>query len=333
VIAAQPPSDRDDEALELMRAAAALAPEGEWSEAAARLGLAAALHAEAGRDYDEARCLQMAATLRRSGGELDDAAALIERSRAIDHGDDRLLLSILAEQAEIASAAGELDAAVDAWSATLAQAPKAALAADGTSALLRGRAAALVAVDRVSDAAADFDAARGLLAPEHGAPLAGFVRTEQARLLLDHGHTAEAERVLEQLDNELGGPPKDDHLLAELLVARARIARAAGDMSDALTAARGARDAALAAVAPVPYFAGSVEMAEVQAATVGPTEAYSTLATALATLSDVLGADAARSWVEPVLIAFRARWGVEAFEQAKADYERRRRDELRETSP
>ncbi|MEA2224180.1 MAG: hypothetical protein QOH83_2556 [Solirubrobacteraceae bacterium] len=327
----QPPSNRDDEALELMRGAAELAPQGQWLEAATRLERAAALHTEAGRDYDEARCLQMAATLRRSGGELDKARLLIERSLAIGPDDDRLLLSILAEQAEIAFASGELDDAIDVWSAALERAPRAALAADGTSALLRRRAAALVAVDRVADAATDFDAARRLLADEHDAQLTGFVRTEQARLLLDDGHLTEAERVLAQLADELGGPPQDQHLLAELLVARARIARLGGHAKEALADAGEARAAALAAVAPVAYFGASVELAEAQAALDQRAEAYGTLATALATLGDVIGVDAARSWVEPVLLALRVRWGVAAFDEAKADYECRRRDELGKT--
>jgi tetratricopeptide (TPR) repeat protein len=327
----QPPSGRDDAALELMNSAAELAPKGEWLEAATRLEQAAALHAEAGRDYDEARCLQMAATLRRSGGQLAGAGLLIERARAIEPDDERLRLSILAEQAEIAFAGGKLDDAIVVWSAALELAPRAGLLGDGTSALLRRRAAALVAVDRLPEAATDFDAARRLLADEHGAQLGGFVRTEQARLLLDHGQIAEAERVLSQLADELGAPPADQHLLSELLVARARIARAGGHTEEALATADEARAAALAAVAPVAYFSASVELAEAQGALDLRAEAYGTLATALVTLGDVVGLDAARSWVEPVLIALRVGWGGAAFDAAKADYERRRRDELGET--
>ncbi len=328
----QDPSNRDDRALELMDRAAEHAPEGEWLEAATCLEQAAALHAEAKRDYDEARCLQMAATLRRSGGELDAAGLLIKRSRAIEPEDDRLTLSILAEQAEIAFATSEFAHAVGVWTEALDLAPRAALNADGTSALLRRRATGLIAVDRLADAAADFDSARRLLADGHGVGLAGFVRTEQARLLLDHGQAEEAERALTQLADEIGGPPEDQHLLAELLVARARMARAGGRAEEALTAAGDARTAALAAVAPMVYFAASVELAEAQDALDRRTEAYGTLATALVTLGDVLDLDVARSWVEPVLHALRVRWGVDAFAQARAQYERRRRDETGQES-
>ena len=99
--------------------------------------------------------------------------------------------------------------------------------------------------------------------------------------------------------------PSDDvddlQLRAEILVQRARLARGAGDIAVARTHATAAHDAALAAVAPVPYFAASVELAEALDAAGLRVDAYTALATAWGTLSDLLGSEVARSWVEPCL--------------------------------
>jgi tetratricopeptide (TPR) repeat protein len=323
------PSNRDDEAYDLMSAAAKLAPAGEWLQAADRLERAAGLHALAGRAYDEARCLQMAATLLRSAGQIEAAGRLIDRSRAVAQADDRLTLSIHAEHAEIASAAGELDEAIDAWSSALACRTAAGLGPDGTSALLRRRAAGLLAADRLADAAADFDAARRLMTQAHGPELAGFVRTEQAGLLWNLDKPAETRRVLAQLAEEIGAvEPADPHLRAELLVLRARIAHAERRLDQALADAHAARESALTAVAPVTYLAASVELAGILESRELPADAYATLATTLVTLADAVGDETARSWVEPVLIDARLRWGIPGFDAAKAEYERRRRDDL-----
>src|SRR5260370_1436933 len=76
------------------------------------------------------------------------------------------------------------------------------------------------------------------------------------------GHLHEAEQAVAAMEAELEDGPADPHLRAELLLMRARLARAAGQMDEAVRHARDARDAALQAVAPVSYFAASAELAE-----------------------------------------------------------------------
>jgi tetratricopeptide (TPR) repeat protein len=309
-------NDRDKEALALMDSAQRLIVQGEWVQAAGALERAAALHKEAGRAYDEARCLQLAATLRRSAGEPERARLLADRAAAVAPQDQPLAVSIAAEQAETAFVTGNYGDAIAASSHAIATARTAGLKPEGLSALLRRRAAAWINVGAIEAAEQDFDEACGLLPKE----TAGFVRTEQANLLLQHGRAEEAERVLSAVS--LGA---DAHLLAEVLVARARLERAAGRLADSLDLASKARDAALQAVAPLSYFAASVQMAEAYEAGNDRVNAYRTLAAAWATLGDLMGVAVARSWVEPVLLAYQFKWGDRPFDQAKRGYEQRRR--------
>jgi len=313
-------TDRDDQALALMRRAHELIPRGEWEGASAALEQAAALHEAAGRAYDRARCLQLAATLRRSAGDAVNARLLADRAATAAPQDQQLAISIAAEQAETAFAESRYRDAVSAWSRAIGQAREAGLKADGLSAMLRRRAAARVSAGEVEPALRDYDEAFRLLESSRGRETAGFVRTEQADLLFQYGHADHAALVLDAID--AGSGP---HLLAEMSVMRARLARAAGRIDDAIECASRAREAALEAIAPVSYFAASVELAEGYAARLDRTNSYGALATAWATLSDVLGEGVARSWVEPVLICYQIQWGEQAFLEAKRNYEARRR--------
>jgi tetratricopeptide (TPR) repeat protein len=320
---------RDDKAEALMQTANSLIPQGRWPEAAEALEEAAELHAEAGRRYDQSRCLQLAATLRRSSGQTEQARSLIERAAGPAHEDQPLAISIAAEKAETAFAEGQYEEAVRAWSDALDKANEARLKVDGRSALLRRRAAAFLALKQIGQSRSDFDQAWELVASSHGRETAGFVRTEEANLLLQYGYADDAEQVLRLL--ETAGPPeelKNPQLVAEIFVVHARLARAAKQGQAAAEYARRARSAALEAIAPLTYFAACVELAEALEAQGELVEAYGTLATAWATLSDVLGQDAAQSWVEPCLMAYQVKWGEEIFAQTRKGYESTRRAEL-----
>ena len=296
-------------AEELMRTAAELAPAGDFRGAAEALERAAALHEEAGRDYDHARCLQLAATLRRTNGEPERAAELIAEAKAVEIDDEPLRVSILAEAAETAVVNGDLHASLRAYNGALSHS---CLSAEGRNALLRRRAAALLALGRVEEADRDYDAAHQLLD-------AGHVRIEQARALIAHGRLNDAARVLAALQ------PKDLHARAEQRALEATLARAAGDHATAEAKARAARDDALSAVAPVAYLAAALELSEALAAQHKHADAYGTLADALATLGDAIGEPAAREWIEPALLARRNDWGPDGFAAARAEHERRRR--------
>lgn len=317
----------DDQAYALMQSAATLAPEGRWEEAAEALERAAKLHAEAKRGYDEARCLQLAATLRRSGGQMSMARPLNERAAALAVPDQELTVSIAAEKAEIAFADDRYQDAVSDWSTAIQAARGAGLKADGISAMLRRRAAAAMAIGEINRANEDLEDAYRLIDATHGKATASFVRVEQANLLCEHRHLEAADKILKALETELTSAPRAPHLLAELLLAHARLARSADRIDAAVNYADRSRAAALEAIAPLSYFAASVELAEALQSRDNRIDAYAALTTAWATLSDLMGKETAASWVEPCLLAYKLRWGTSAFEQAKRDYETRRRAE------
>jgi tetratricopeptide (TPR) repeat protein len=320
---------RDDQAYALMQAAVGLIPEGRWREAARALEEAASMHAEAGRSYDEARCLQLAATLRRSGGEAGKAHTLVERAAAVAPAALTLAVSISAEEAETALAEGRYQEAVAAWTKALDNGRQSGLKPEGISAILRRRAASCMALGKIEQANSDFDRACQTLEDAGTKETALFVRIEQAELLWRYGQSSEAERLATRLEADLAGKEASPHLLAELLVLRARLARAVGETDKALNYARRSRDAALQAIAPVSYFAASVELAEALQEQRDFSNAYGALSTAWATLSDVLGNDTALSWIEPCLLTYQLRWGEPVFRQAKKEYEARRRAELK----
>jgi tetratricopeptide (TPR) repeat protein len=325
-----PANALDDQAYILMQSAVSLISQGQWAKAAVALEQAADIHAQAGRAYDQARCLQLAATLRRSTAQPDQASSLLKKAAAVAPDDQPLAIAILTEQAETAFAEHRYEEAIGAYTGALDTARQAGLKAEGLSTLLRRRAAAFIALGNIQRAAADFDEAFQLLDATSGPEVASFVRIEQAGLLWQYGHYGELEHVIAALETSLEGQEVSLHVLAEVLVARARLSRNAGLLDTAAIYADRARDAALQAVAPVSYFAASVELAEALQARGDYTDAYGTLATAWATLSDVLGQDTAGSWVEPVLLGYTLKWGESAFRQAKSDYEQRRRREIQQ---
>jgi tetratricopeptide (TPR) repeat protein len=321
-------SNLDNQAYALMQSALADIPRGHWAQAAEALESAAALHAKAGRAYDEARCLQLAATLRRSAGELNEAQTLGARASSVAQRDEPLSVSIDAERAETAFAQQRYQEAASLWTKAIERAREAGLLAEGLSAMLRRRAAALMALYEIERAGKDFNEAYALLNSSSAKESASFVRVEQARLFWQYGEADRAEQLLNELETK-ADVATNSHLMAELLVMRSRMTRAAGKVDASIEFARRSREAALQAVAPLSYFAASLELAEGLQLKEDLMSAYETLATAWATLSDVLGKETARSWVEPCLIAFRARWGDEAFLKAKSDYEARRRAEIK----
>lgn len=324
----EPDRHADDQAYGLMQSAVSLISEGRWKEASHSLAQAAALHASADRPYDEARCLQLAATLQRSAGDTARARELARGAVQNKPPDSQLALSIEAERAETEFAESRYEAAVVHLTSAIGRARQAQLKPEGLSALLRRRGAANIALSRISEADMDFAEAARLLAAGDQNELPAFVRLEQAELLLNDGYAREADPVIATLAQTLP-QAASPHLSAEMLAVQSHLARAAGRVREAADLAASARKHALQAVAPLSYFKASVSLAESLQELNELERAYGIYATTWVTLSDVVGKDVARSWVEPCLLVFQMRWGTEAFEQAKRGYEERRRQAMR----
>jgi tetratricopeptide (TPR) repeat protein len=318
----------DERAVTLMRAANVLIGEGQLRDAADFLESAAQLHFQAGRNYDEARCSQLAATLRRFSGDSKKSDELIQHAASIKVDDQPLAVSIAIEAAETAATEYRFDETAERWTTAVNAATDAGLLPDGMSAILRRRAAALLKLGRLSEAEADMARAFELACSAHGEQAAVFLLIEQASQLWDAGQCAAAEATAARIEGIVERASGNAHLKAELLLLRARFAKSQKDFKATESYARQARSLALQAVAPVSYFSASVQLAEVLQDQDECPQAYGALTTAWATLSDLLGNDVARSWVEPCLLGYQIRWGKDRFEEAKSAYEARRRFEL-----
>jgi hypothetical protein len=305
-----------ERAMTLMRTALSRIGAGDWRGAADDLVQAATLHAQVGRDYDEARCLQLAATLRRFGGDEAEADALLRQAAAREVEDLPLAVSTQAEAAEQAHAAGRMDEALAAWTTCLATAEAAGLGASGMIALLDRRSEAALALGRFDEADADLQRACFL----DDAETSQRLRAQHAGRLLDLEEVHRAAAALPSTD-----ATQDAETRAMLLTQQARLARLEGDIDAARRHAEAARVAAREALAPLPYFTASVELAEAFDAAGDRPHSYGALATTWATLGDLLGCDVARSWVEPCLLALKLRWGDDAFAAARQTYEATRR--------
>jgi tetratricopeptide (TPR) repeat protein len=300
-----------DPAEALMRAVLPLIARGDWTAAARSLEQAAALHEQAGRESEAARCLQGAGALRAAAGESAAASVLAGRAAAAAPGDPHNAAVALAQQGAAAAAEGAFETAAAQFTSALAAAERAGLGGDDRIALWRGLEAAHIRLGDLAAARGDVDAACALA----DGRMAGFLRTEQARLLIDAGRIEAARRALPP-------PPTDDpQLRAEILVERARLARSDGDGPLARATATDARASARSAVAPVPYFAAAVEQCEALDMLGDRPGAYEALTSAWGSLSDLLGAEVAKSWVEPCLLALKLRWGEAGFDAVKAAHD------------
>jgi hypothetical protein len=306
-----------DPAMTLMQAALGRIAGGDIAGAGADLEQAAALHAQAGRSYDEARCLQLAASLKRMGGDGAEAAGLMQRAAALDVRDLPLAVSIAAEAAEEAHSAGRWEEALERWTRCLATARTAGLRPDGMIALHDRRSQAALELDRPDEAEEDLERACAI-ADE---AVAWRLRAQHASRLIDRGSAERAARLLPPDGQAIADPMAR----AMLAVQQARLARQSGALDRARSWASEARSAAREAIAPLPYFTGSVELAEICDEAGDRSAAYAALTSCWATLSDLLGRETARSWIEPCLLALQLRWGDAAFAAVKQAHDEARK--------
>lgn len=301
----------------LLQRALSQASGGDFGRAAILAEEAANLHSKAGRTADQALTLQLAAALRLAAGDADSSRALSERAAKVAPENLPVTVASLAVQGEAAAAQGRYRHAAELFAVSLESAGAAGLSPSARIALLRRRGACLIAEGEYAAAHRDFNAAAHIASPR----IAAFLHTEQSRLLLDAGQAEAAAQVLPEPDRS------DLQLFAEIEAQKARLAHVAGEPEGIRQHAVAARSAALNAVAPVPYFTASVELAEAFDLLGQRSEAYTTLTTTWGTLSDLLGSHVARSWVEPCLLALRLRWGESEFSCVKQAHDARRRAE------
>ncbi|ANH68307.1 hypothetical protein [Mitsuaria sp. 7] len=328
----QPTQQQQQQLSAAQRAVAA----GDWLSAARQLQQAAQRASSDGRARQAAHCEQMAASLLRAGGSLDEALAAADRVVARDPASPAARFAAEAERAQTLQAQGDDSGASQAWRQSLDAAEMLSLPDWARATVLRSLAGSEVRGGAFDSAWIHFDEAATLMSDDLAAP--AWVDVEQAQAARGIGQLAHARDVLGRARVQ-ARLDIDPHLRAEVqrTLAECVLDECAlddGDADQAREAARLAhlaREAALEAVAPLSYFAAAVALARAADLRGDRTEAYRVTASAWVTLADLLGQDLARSWMEPVLLGFKLRWGDDAFAEARAAHERQRRDALRRT--
>lgn len=191
--------------------------------------------------------------------------------------------------------------------------------------ILQRRAAAGAAAQRWHDAAGDLMDAEELFAA-HGAPDEAEAAALGAALAVAHVDPQTAQDVWAAVT---GTEPRDGAAAVQRGITGGRIALLAGDPALALRRFDQARQGALDVPDPIAYLAAVSEAVRAAEALGDDVSAYARLATAWGTVGDLLGAEAGRQLVRPMLEAFRERLGAGRFTTARTVYEagseRRRR--------
>ncbi len=308
---AQPDAARVADAL--LRHANTLALHGRLADASPLLDEALQFHRRRGARDDVLRCLLLSAELLRLQGRRAEAG---ERAReglamtaagSVDHAQAQAVVG------EIALSDGDAAAAERAFDAALAFATP-------PPAWWRSRARARAALGRFEDAAADLESARDrCIALDDGAAARrAAIEAATAWLQARRGDRASALVASTSADARAAG---DESALGALELLEATGALERRDAAAARTHALAARAHALASRAPGTYVGAAVTLAKLADHAGDDIGAYGALATAWATLADLLGAEFARSAFEPLLREMRLRWGAGRFDAARGAYE------------
>lgn len=311
----------------LVAQADALVRASKWTEALALLDEAVALHHRAQQAQREAQCLRMSAALCRFAGRPADAQRRAAQALALVGPDDPLVVAAWTEIAEAAMQQQLADEAEVAWSQAWAAAQRSTATPSAQAALLQRRAVVRAHAGRTDAAIDDLQAACALWRDAGDEVALRRTQAEWATLLETAGRSAECATLLHAL-HDSAQRAGDPQALADVALLHAAQALRRRDPAAAREAALQARDAALQAVNPVSYFAAARTIATAADAAGDRVQAYRALATAWATLGDLLGADTARAWVTPALEAFKRQWGDAGFAAARAEHDRQRRSEL-----
>ncbi|MBW5484170.1 hypothetical protein GPJ59_20380 [Streptomyces bambusae] len=306
------------EALE--RLATAATQDGDLGTTAVALEEAAGVWDRLAEPAREGFCLLLAATTQRLRGDLGAARHNLERAAAAEGLPDGVRRALEVERAEQALALGDAKTAYAGFGEVLE------LLDAGQDGLVRARvlgrrAAAGIAAQRWHDAAGDLMDAEELFTA-HGEPDEAEAAALGAALAVAHAEPETAERVWAAVS---ATAPRDGTSAARRGITGGRIALLAGDAALALGRFDAARQGALDAADPIAYLAAVSETVGAAEALGDDATAYARLATAWVTVGDLLGAEAGRALVRPLLEQLRERLGPTRFAAARTAYEKRPR--------
>lgn len=281
--------------------------------------------AERGRGRAEAAstALRYASCMYRFCGRPDDAVERARRATRSVRPDSPVRVAALVELGEGLRQAGRGRHAVAAYRQALDEG--ADLGGDQQAAIHRRIAAILMGSDRTAGLE-ELEAARVLHARAGNDAEAAAVAVEAATVLVDGSDPVAAQAAL-VASRTAASAIGDDRSLAQLNLLEAAQALRAGDPDGALDHLRDARRHSLAGTDPIDYLAAAVAIAELEDQQGDRVSAYRSLATAWATIGDLLGRDAAASAIEPRLLELRERWGTDEFAAVKQAHDDARRAE------
>lgn len=257
-------------------------------------------------------CLLLAATTQRLRGDLGAAAHDLERaSNAVDLP-EAVQRALDVERAEQELAHGRAEIAYRRFGKTLEIVDK---GQDPLvyARLLQRRAAAAVAACRWRDAAADLMDAEGLFY-DHGARDEAEATALGAAAAIANVEPGVGERVWAAVTGSIAA---DGTAAARRGIIGGQIAMLAGDPAIALRRFDQARQGALDAGDPIAYLSAVSEAVRAAEALNDDVTAYARLVTAWVTLGDLLGAEAGRELVRPLLERLRERLGPDRFAAAR----------------
>ena len=301
----------------LLRHANALAATGQLADASAALDEALQLQRRRDARDDVLRCLLLSAELLRLQGHRAEAAERAREGLSMTAPGTPDRAQAQAVVGEIALSDGDAPGAERAFDETLAISSHA-------PAWWRSRARARAALGRFEEAATDLETAADrctALNDGTGARRAAI----EAATAWHRARRVDRAAALMAATSAQARAARDEAALGalELLAATAALERR--DAGAARAHAQAARTHALAARAPETYIGAAIALSTLAEHANDDVAAYGTLASGWATLSDLLGADLARTAFEPVLREQRLRWGAPRFDAARGAYEASRR--------
>lgn len=316
----------------LTRHANELVLRGQLREARTELDEATDLHLSQTSTYDASRCAQLAAALYRLTGELAAARQRAQRALDTSGGNNPAAVAALAELGDISMAGKQAQAAAATYTQALDLGHSLGPNPPAEVVLLRHRAMAHALMGDQRAAADDLEQALARLEPGGDAATARRVRVELATACQDGGETERASALIEATWL-LAEQAADHAVLADLALLRATQALNRRDAVTALADATRARDEALAGSAPNAYIAAVMAVTQLGDVAGDRLGAYAALASGWVTLTDLLGPDLARKTFQPKLLDLHQRWGADAFDAVKREYETLRRQAMEEDKP
>jgi hypothetical protein len=309
----------------------ALLDAGRFTEARHLLDRAAAAQRRSGNEPGAAEALHLAALVSRIMGDPAGAQRRASSAAFLAPRGSRAAVGAETELAEVAAAQGRFRDAATSYREALRQARAGGRGSDELLRLVARQAQLLAQAGDAVGANRAFQEVTAFLG-EAGDDRLLWAEVAQAAAL-QAGSRPDAAAALSADAARRASGLGNHAAVAELALLDVARALEHDDVERAARSAAQAQAESLEAVNPLTYLVASVSLSELADRRGDRLQAYETMATALATLGDLIGRPQARALAEPQLLALRDRWGPVDFAAVKARHDDRRRAAMRGGPP